>query len=48
MPFPSYLRHDFYDWEFRLSKRYSDSLRDIRNSLITTNTLWRKAGQTVR
>lgn len=87
-----YLRHDFYDWEFRqenpdtelsakiieerylieekvmsaiangdvdaamkclsdgqkfrLSKRCSDSLRDIRNSLITTNTLWRKAAQT--
>ncbi len=31
--------------KFRISKRYQDSIRDIRNGLIVANTLFRKAAQ---
>ncbi len=31
--------------QFRLTKRYPDSVRDIRNGLIVANTLYRKAAQ---
>lgn len=41
----SALKHINEAQQFRLAKRYPDSLREIRNGLIVANTIYRKAAQ---